>query len=142
MKQENRELLIKYGISFGIASLISFFIISYKGFFTDSIAVNIQILSDAFSVSGMLFLFFAGMMYISGEGIFIGVGYVLRNVVQAFIPMGRRNHEVYAKYRERKLAKTKRASADRCILVTGLVFFLIGITLTVIWYKNFYNAAI
>jgi len=81
---------------------------------------------------------FAGMLYVSGEGALIGIGFVLRNVVLAFVPMGRAKHELYADYRERKLSEAKRRN-DRCILVTGLFFLAIGIIFTVIWYVKFYN---
>lgn len=138
MNQEKKALLTKYAVCFGVASLITFVVFWIKGFFTDSIAVNIQILSDGFSVSGLLFLLFAGMMYISGEGALIGISFVLRNVAQAFVPMGRRHHELYAQYRERKLGKVKKSS-DHCIFVIGLLFFSIGVILTVVWYTNFYN---
>lgn len=140
LKQNNKSLLLKYGICFAVAALITFIVFWFRGFFTDRIDVNIQILSDGFSISGMIFLFIAGMMFISGEGGLIGVSFVLRNVALIFIPAGRRKHEVYAKYRERKLGEIKK-SGDYCFLVTGLFFFGIGVIMTVIWYMNFYNIA-
>ena len=140
MNHETKAILKKYGICFLIASLIAFVIFWIKGFFTDSTAVNIQILSDGFSIAGMLFLFFAGMMFVSGEGALIGIGFVLKSVVQAFVPMGRKNHELYADYRARKIGKVK-SSGDHCILITGLIFFAIGMILTLIWYSKFYNVA-
>ena len=139
MKQENKSLLTKYIVCFCVASLITVAVFWSKGFFTDSIAVNIQILSDGFFVSGILLTLFAGMMFISSEGALIGIGFVLRNVIQAFIPMGRKKHELYAQYRERKLSEAKK-STDNCILFTGLFFLLIGTIFTIIWYTNFYNA--
>ncbi len=138
MKKENKALLKKYIICFCVASLLSFIVIWIKGFFTDSIAVNIQILSDAFFVSGILLTMFAIMLYISGEGALLGIGFVLRNVVLTFIPMGRAKQELYSEYRERKLKKAKKEK-DNCILVVGLLFLFIGIIFTVIWYVNFYN---
>ena len=63
MEQEKKSLLIKYLICFGVASLIALAVIWIKGFFTDSVAVNIQILSDAFFVSGILLTSFAGLLY-------------------------------------------------------------------------------
>ena len=138
MKQNNKVTLTKYAICFGIECLIAFLVIWSKGFFTDSMAVNIQILSDAFFVSGVLMTLFAGMMYVSGEGALIGIGFVLRNVVLAFIPMGRARHEKYADYRDRKLSEAKKPGLSS-ILVTGLSFLLIGVVLTVIWYVKFYN---
>ena len=139
MKQESKGTLRKYAVCVGIELLIAFFVIWSKGFFAHSLAVNIQILSDAFFVSGVLMTLFAGMLYVSSEGALIGIGFVLRNVVLAFIPMGRAKHERYADYRERKLSEAKKQN-DRCILVTGLFFLVIGTVFTVIWYVKFYNA--
>ena len=139
MKQGTKVRLRNYGICFGIEALIAFFVIWSKGFFTQSTAVNIQILSDAFFVSGILMTLFAGMLYISGEGALIGIGFVLRNVVLTFIPMGRARHERYADYRARKLSDAKKHN-NSYLLVTGLIFLFIGIVFTVIWYAAFYNA--
>ena len=140
MEHRNKVLLKKYGVCFGAASLITLAVFWIKGFFTDSVSVNVQILSDGFTISGILMLFLAGMMFLSGEGALLGISFVLRNVVQAFVPMGRKNHEFYADYRERKLAGRK-SNQDHCILVTGLVFFLVGVILTAIWYAKFYNVS-
>ena len=138
VKQETKVTLRNYAICVGIEVLIAFLVIWSKGFFTQSTAVNIQILSDAFFVAGILMTLFAGMMYVSGEGALIGISFVLRNVVLAFIPMGRARHELYADYRARKLREAKKHNSS-CILVTGLVFLFIGIVFTAIWYAAFYN---
>ena len=138
MKQENKEKLIKYAVCFGIEVVIAFLVIWSKGFFTDSAAVNLQILADAFFVAGILMTLFAGMLFISGEGALIGIGFVLRNVVLAFIPMGRARHELYADYRARKLSEARERD-NSSILVTGLFFLTIGVILTALWYVTFYN---
>ncbi len=81
----------------------------------------------------------AGMLFVSDEGALLGIGFVIRNMIQTlFVPMGRKNHEVYSKYRERKLAERKKRT-DHCILVTGLVFLSVGILFTIIWYIGFYS---
>ena len=138
MKQENKATFRNYAICVGIEVLIAFLVIWSKGFFTDSAAVNIQILSDAFFVAGILMTLYAGMMYVSGEGALIGIGFVLRNVVLAFVPMGRARHERYADYRARKLSEAKKRN-DSYVIVTGLIFLFIGIIFTAIWYFAFYN---
>ena len=138
MNQENKVTFRNYAICVAIEVLIAFLVIWSKGFFTQSAAVNIQILSDAFFVSGILMTLFAGLLYISGEGALIGIGFVLRNVVLTFIPYGRARQERYADYRARKLGAAKKQS-NRHILVTGLVFLFIGIVFTVIWSVAFYN---
>ena len=138
MEQETKVTLRKYAVCFGVEALIAFLVIWSKGFFTSSVAVNIQILSDAFFVSGVLMTLFAGMLYVSSEGALIGIGFVLRNVVLTFIPMGRAKHERYADYRARKLGEAKKQDKSS-ILVTGLFFLTIGIILTVIWSVKFYQ---
>ena len=138
MKQETKVKLIKYAVCVGVEVLIAFLVIWSKGFFTDSAAVNLQILADAFFVAGILMTLFAGMLFVSGEGALIGIGFVLRNVVLAFIPMGRARHELYADYRARKLSEAKKRN-NSSILVTGLSFLIIGVVLTAIWYVTFYN---
>ena len=138
MNQENRSSLIKYIVCFSIATLLTVAVFWIKGFFTESAAVNVQILSDGFTVSGIMFLLFAGMMFISGEGALIGIGFILRNVVLWFVPMGRMKHELYADYRERVL-KNRKKSSNRCVFLTGLVFFAIGVFFTVLWYVKYYN---
>lgn len=138
MKQENKALLTKYIICFAVASLITFLVFWSKGFFVHSIRVNIQILADGFFVSGILMTLFAGMLFISGEGALLGIGFILRSVVLSFIPMGRQKHELYKDYRERKLKEMKKQK-DHCILFTGLLFLFVGIVFNVIWYVNFYN---
>ena len=138
MKQETKVTLRNYAICVGVELLIAFLVIWSKGFFTDRASVNVQILADAFFVSGILMTLFAGMLYVSSEGALIGIGYVLRNAVLTFIPMGRAKQERYADYRERKLSKAKKQD-NRCVLVTGLIFLAIGIIFTAIWDVKFYN---
>ena len=138
MKQETKVKLIKYAVCVGIEAVIAFLVIWSKGFFTDSAAVSLQILADAFFVAGILMTLFAGMLFVSGEGALLGIGFVLRNVVLAFIPMGRTRHELYADYRARKLKEAKKHDSSS-ILVTGLIFLITGILLTGIWYVKFYT---
>ena len=138
MEIGKKARLIKFAVCFGIEALICFLVIWIKGFFTESAAVNLQILADAFFVAGAFMTLFAGMLFVSSEGALIGIGFALRNAVLTFIPMGRAKQERYADYRERKIARAKRRN-DGSFLITGLFFLIIGITLTVIWYVKYYK---
>lgn len=138
VKQETTGSLRKYAVCVGIEVFIAFLVIWSNGFFTGSVAVNLQILADAFFTAGIVMTLFAAMMYISGEGALIGIGFVLKTALLTFIPMGRAKHEKYIDYRERKLGEAKERS-NRHILVTGLIFVFIGAVLTAIWYAKFYN---
>jgi hypothetical protein len=52
--------------------------------------------------------------------------------------MGRAKHELYADYRARKLKEAKKTEISS-VLVTGLFFLVIGITLTAIWSVKYYT---
>ena len=121
-----------------MASIITLAVFGIRGFFGHNPAENTEILANGFNTAGILFLLFAGLMYVSGEGALLGIGYIGQCVAQAFVPMGRKNHESYASYRERKIGQIKKPG-DNCILVVGLIFFLVGIIFTVIWYKKYFN---
>ncbi len=138
MKKETKVTLRNYAICFGVELLIAFLVIWSKGFFTESAAVNLQILADAFFVAGILMTLIAGMMYVSNEGALLAIGYTLKNAFSFFIPVGNRRQERYYDYRERKLSKAKKFKLSY-LLVTGLFFLFIGILLTVIWSEVYYN---
>ena len=138
MKQETRRTLRNYAICVAVELVIAFLVIWSKGFFAHSGAVNLQIAADAFFVAGILMTLFAGLMYVSGEGALVGVQYVLRNAILIFFPMGRARIEPYRDYRERKMAALK-DKQNSSILITGLIFLSIGLVLTFIWYKRFYQ---
>ena len=82
---------------------------------------------------------FAGLMYVSGEGALVGMGFVLRRVLIFFIPTGHTKTERYIDYRERKINAIKKFD-NSYLLVTGLIFLFIGIAFTAIWYTVFYKA--
>ncbi|MBR2445328.1 MAG: DUF3899 domain-containing protein [Clostridia bacterium] len=139
MKQENKSLLVKFLICFGVASALTLAVFWIKGFFTDSLANNIMVLADGFFVSGILITMFAGMIFISSQGALIGISFIVRNFVLAWIiPGGRKRQEMYADYRERKMSELKKPT-DACVLITGLIFLAVGIIFNVIWYVKFYN---
>ena len=141
MKQENKSLMIKYLICVGVACALAVAVFAIQGFFTDDVAVNMQVLADGFSISGALLLMCAGIMFISGEGALIGIGYALRYTLLTFIPGGRSRQEMYKDYRERKMEAIKK-STDQCVLFVGLAFLAIGLIFMAIWYLKYYNAPI
>ncbi len=130
--------MIKYLVSIGIAGVITVIVFAIEGFFTDSVAVNLQILSDGFMVSGALLTMYAGMIFVSSQGALIGISYVLRNIVLFWVPMGRAKHELYGEYRERKMAELKKRN-ELCVLLVGLAFLAVGTVFMVIWYVKYYN---
>ncbi len=134
MGNENRPIWKRYLICFCVAIGLVVSIFAIKGFFTSNAKTNIQILSDAFFASGALLILFAGLLFVGGEGMFLGIGYALGRAVKALIPFSRKDHETYAQYRERKTGKQK-TKGDGCIFFTGLFFVAVSIIFLIIWYQ-------
>lgn len=133
MEKEKKALLIRYLVCFCVALVIVFTVFVIKGFFTGDAKANIQLLIDAFFTAGILFVLFSGMLYVSSEGALLGVRYVFGRAFKAlFIPFGRKDHETYAQYRERKLG-TKKSGIGTPIFLTGLLFVVVSLIFLIIW---------
>ncbi len=133
MNKDKKSLLIRYGIAFGVGALLVFVVFCIKGFFTDDVRTNLQILTDAFFASGVLMMLFSGLMFCSGEGAFLGIGFIMRKVVRTLIPFLGRDTETYAHYRERKSGSSKPSGA-LCVLITGAVYFFVSLVFLFLWY--------
>ena len=125
MNDDKKALLRKLLIDFGVGAILVVLVFSIKGFFIDT-----RVLADAFSSAGLLMILFSGLLYVSGEGAFLGIGYALGRAIKALIPFSHKEHETYAQYRERKTGKKK--TGDWCLVVAGLVYLLVGVIFTII----------
>ena len=135
MEKDKKALLIRYIVCFCVASGIVLAVFALKGFFTGNAKANIQLLHDAFFSAGILLVLFSGLMFVSSEGALLGVSYVFSRAIKAvFLPFGRKDHETYAQYRERKLG-AKKASSGTPIFLTGLLFVVVSIVFLIIWYQ-------
>lgn len=131
MDNDNKKALLRnYLISFGVATLIVLLVLTIKSF-----EMSIAVLCDAFSTAGLLLILFCGLMYVSGEGVFVPIKFIFSRVARAFIPGARTGkEETYAQYRESQTGK-KHASVNSCMFFTGLIFLLIGVIFLILWYQ-------
>lgn len=131
MDNDNKKALLKnYLISFGVAVVLVFFVLAMKSF-----DMSLAVLCDAFFVSGLALVLFCGLMYVSGEGVFIPMKFLFSKVVKSFIPGARTGkEETYAEFRESQTGK-KHMSVNSCMFFTGLFFLLISIVFLILWYQ-------
>jgi hypothetical protein len=134
VEKDKKSVLIRYLVCFCVAIFITFLALWIKGFFKDTAKENMQVLHDAFFSAGALLMLFSGLLYVSGEGVFLGIGYALKSVARIFVPMSNRKMETYAEYRERKTGGEKPKNTHS-IFFTGLFFFLISLIFLAIWYQ-------
>lgn len=131
MEQEKKAKLIRYLAWLAVGSSIVLFVLMLKGFFTENVRENIQILHDAFLAAGAFMILFSALIFVSDEGGLLGIGYALGSVWRVFFPVANKPRETYAEYRERKTGERKKR--DHSLFFTGLFFFAISLIFLVIW---------
>ncbi len=135
-----RATVLKYGITTFIAGLITFFIA--RGRYPDAGAAaseKYRALCDAFTVSAVLLLAFGALLWVSGEGVFLGIGWAVKNAVLILIPGQALNRESYAEYRARKLS-TGKASGFGFLFIVGAVFLAVALVFLVLYNKSVWKA--
>ena len=105
MSKEVKNNLLRYGIGAAIAIVM---VVAYVC--SENIAgqtqVNVyRIMSDAFSLPGLLFLFSGTMVWLANQGALDAIGYMVTAVVRFLIPGGHLKHEKYGDYVARQREK-------------------------------------
>ena len=129
MKGEKRLPYILAGI------LSAALIMAVRGIFTADTAVQrLLCVCDGFSVSGLLLLCTAAMMWIAGKGSFDMLGYAFRKGLHHLIP-GKfsEDGETFYDYKSKR-QEEKRSPILKGILMTGIVNIAAGLMLTAVWY--------
>ncbi len=138
-KDFDKGFLIGFIICLLVCAFISVLVILQEiyGLQRDFASQNLLILTDAFTISGGLMLLFYLLVFVSDEGAFDMISYSIqlvwvvtfhKNVRETRLP---RN---YAEYRQLKRSKPRLNL--RFILFSGLIFFIIGIILLIIYHMN------
>lgn len=116
------------GFTVGAGTVI--FVLALNGF-----TWNVGVLCDAFSTAGLLMILVSGLLFVRGEGVFLGVGYALKNVLRVFLPRIGEKVETYGQYRERKTGNAKPQEAG-VFFFTGVLFLTIGVLFLILWIKK------
>lgn len=128
---ENKKLRA-YLVNLTVAAAMCFISASAWGIFGATEAMSIvKILSDSFVLPGVLLIGVSLIGWVSSKGTFDIFGYTLRGFIGIFNRDTYYKHESFYDYRVRKDEKRKSLNLPR--LLVGVVFFLIGIALTVVY---------
>lgn len=127
---------VKWILAF-LAGLISAFVLMVvRGIFSAASPADALLCAcDGFSVSGILFLSVALMMWIAGAGAFDMLGYAVKKGLHHIIP-GRfgGDNETFYDYKQKKREKRSSGVIKRTAAV-GAADFAIGFILIVVWYS-------
>lgn len=90
---------------------------------------------DGFTVTAILYLCTGALRFTSSSGIFDIFGYAFRQGAHGLLPGRIQSMGSFYDYKMKKVEnREKQGSIDKSPLWIGLLFLLIGIALTVLWY--------
>ncbi len=137
-KQENAKSSrpwVKYLVTAGIGAFAIFLVLLSRGIFSAELteADRIKHLSDSFFLVGLLIACFGGLLFVSGEGAFDGLGFAFRSLSWLFT--FKKKHESYAEYKERKHGGKRKSFLF--LIVVGLFYVAIGGIFNVMFLSKF-----
>ena len=135
MSTKVKSILLRYGIAVAAGALLTLLLLDLHGYVLATEAVDrYRIMSDAFTIPGMLLVMLGCMVWIGGTGALDGIGYTLRHLASRLLPFIGGKDERYYDYVARK--KTVRKKGGGAFLVlTGLAFLAVSVVFMVLFYQ-------
>lgn len=135
MSSKLKSILLKYGITALIGALMVFIVMRNYGYADAATQVDkVLILSNAFTIPGVILIMVGFLVMASNEGAFNGISYAMSYAVRMLIPGGgAAKQEKYGDYVMRKREKGK--AKVGFIFLVGLVYLLVAIVFTVLFYQ-------
>lgn len=134
MSKEGKIRLLKYGISALICVAI---VLGYTlgGNLADRDLVDVyRLLSDAFTLPALLFLFSGTLVWLSNQGSLDAIGYLLTAVVRFLIPGGALKHEKYGDYVARR--REKNVIGYGFLFIVGLICMAGALVFTWLYFQQ------
>ncbi len=133
--KDTKKTVIRYLITFGAALAVSMLIIWLRDLnYAESAAERYKILSDAFTVPGVVLVCFSGLLKLSSDGFFDSIAYSFSRVGGMLIPFFKTKHETYYDYKMRKAEKRGQINF-RFLFLVGMVFIIISLIFILLYEK-------
>ena len=125
------SIIIKYVIATLIGAVFVFVALWLRDFTTLTEKVDIyRALADAFTIPGVIFPMVALLILLTNEGSLTAVAWMLKRAVNLLIPLSKKEFSSYKEYYENR----KKITGFSFILFVGLVYLLVGIIFTILYF--------
>jgi hypothetical protein len=135
LKRKIVTVLLKYSITALIGFSLVVSVLNLHGF---EEAVDIQdkyrILSDAFTIPGVVLMLCGALVWIANEGAFEGISYAVSYSLRMLIPGVRKEHERYRDYVERR-RENGPVKGYSFLVITGAAFFAVALVFVALFYS-------
>ena len=126
--KEPRKVIRRYAITTAVASAMFFLVLWTNDYWNATALVDkYRILSNGFTVPGVILIMLTALVRLSGEGAFDGLGYVFRHAAKMLVPSFKKEykHETYYDYVKNK--GEKKPHGYSCMFFVGIVFVLAAV---------------
>lgn len=131
MSSKVKSALLRYGISVGLCVICTVLMLTSSNLSGATLQETYRILSDAFSLPGLLVLFAGLLVWLSNEGALNGVTWMVTYAFKSLIPGLRGSRERYGDYVLRQ--QEKRVKGYGFLFLVGGVFLAIGIVFMILF---------
>ncbi|MCR5231689.1 MAG: DUF3899 domain-containing protein [Acholeplasmatales bacterium] len=122
-------VIIKYSVAIIVATGLLFMALGLRNYFSvEDNKEKIKMLSDGFTIPGVFLCLLGVLVWISNQGAFTGVSYLVKRMFTALLPRFRKE-ETYAEYRENR----KKYSGYLFLFIVGGAFLITGIVLAIVY---------
>ena len=132
MSARTKTRLLKYGITGAVCLGMVALYCGLRDFAGMTAVERYRALCDGFTIPGLLALCLGGLIWVSNDGFFYGLGYCLRIAGNALIP-GRRKSETYYDYVQRQ--REKKITGYGFLFLCGGVCMAIAMVFLVLFYR-------
>ena len=127
-----KKRLIRYSITVGIGVVLVVLYLYLQEFSNaETQKIQLRMLADAFTISGVILILPAGLIWVASDGFFDGLTYSARRLAR-LIPFTKLKDERYYDYKMRK--RENRPQGYGFIFFTGLGFFLVAVIMIALFY--------
>ncbi len=131
-----KKLIFKYIVSTLIAGGLTVLTLVMNDFFTlDNMTDRYRVLTDAFSIPGIIFIMVGCLVFISTDGFFDMISYALGKLGRSLIPFSNKTDETFYDYKTRKSGE--RYTGYSFIFYTGLVFLVAAMVFMILFFSNY-----
>ena len=129
-----KKTLTKYVVTVAVAAGMVLLTLNLHGFSElTGRKEQILLLANAFTIPGVILVMLGFLVMVANGGFFNGVAYAVTYAVRLLIPGPNKGGERYGDYVERKRAAGK-VKGYGFLFITGVVFVLIAVVFTVLFY--------
>lgn len=133
MNEKIKLNIIKCAVTAAVAGGVAFTVAILNDIGNSpSVSESYRILSNAFTVPGVILIMIGVLLYISSTGAFDALSYGLGRFARSLIPGAQYKDEKFYDYKMRK--NEKRASGYSCVFFVGAAFTLVAILFLILYY--------